>query len=58
MTPMTITNTPPGTTYTDVVYAVEDAVAVITINRPERYNAMTAHTVDELIGRASCRERV
>src|SRR5437868_1264650 len=41
--------------YTDVVYAVEDsgspaaAVAIVTINRPERYNAFRGRTIDELV---------
>ena len=35
--------------YTDVSYAVEDGLAWITIDRPARMNAFTAHTVDELI---------
>ena len=35
--------------FTDVLYDVEDDVAVITINRPERYNAFRGRTVDELI---------
>jgi naphthoate synthase len=34
---------------TDVAYEVERGLAWITINRPERYNAFRAHTVDELI---------
>ena len=34
---------------TDVSYAVEDGLCWITIERPERYNSFTAHTVDELI---------
>ena len=34
---------------TDVVYDASDGIATITIDRPERYNAFTAHTVDELI---------
>jgi naphthoate synthase len=34
---------------TDVTYAVEDAVAVITINRPDRMNSFRGRTVDELI---------
>jgi dihydroxynaphthoic acid synthetase len=39
-----------ATELTDVVYTVEDGgVAVITINRPERYNAFRGRTVDELI---------
>ncbi len=35
--------------FTDVTYKVEDGLAWITINRPERYNAFRAQTVDELI---------
>jgi 2-ketocyclohexanecarboxyl-CoA hydrolase len=35
---------------TDVGYVVEDGLCWITIERPERYNSFTAHTVDELIG--------
>jgi 2-ketocyclohexanecarboxyl-CoA hydrolase len=34
---------------TDVGYAVEDGLCWITIERSERYNSFTAHTVDELI---------
>jgi 2-ketocyclohexanecarboxyl-CoA hydrolase len=34
---------------TDVIYEVEDGLATITINRPERMNAFRARTVDELI---------
>jgi 2-ketocyclohexanecarboxyl-CoA hydrolase len=34
---------------TDVLYDVEDGLATITINRPERMNAFRARTVDELI---------
>jgi len=33
----------------DVLYEVEGTTAVITINRPERYNAFRGQTVDELI---------
>ncbi|MCS5629147.1 MAG: enoyl-CoA hydratase-related protein [Planctomycetes bacterium] len=33
----------------DVSYEVEHGLAWITIDRPERYNAFTGHTVDELI---------
>ena len=37
--------------FTDVGYAVaEGGVAVITIDRPDRYNAFRGRTVDELIG--------
>ena len=35
--------------FTDVIYEVEDGLAWITINRPERYNAFRARTVDELV---------
>lgn len=35
--------------FTDVGYKVEDGVAVITIDRPDRYNALRGRTVDELI---------
>lgn len=34
---------------TDVIYEVEDGLAWITINRPERMNSFRARTVDELI---------
>jgi 2-ketocyclohexanecarboxyl-CoA hydrolase len=34
---------------TDVIYEVDDGLAWITINRPDRYNAFRARTVDELI---------
>jgi 2-ketocyclohexanecarboxyl-CoA hydrolase len=34
---------------TDVLYRVEDGLATITINRPERLNAFRARTIDELI---------
>ncbi|MBM7518677.1 enoyl-CoA hydratase-related protein [Nocardioides nitrophenolicus] len=33
----------------DITYVVEDAAAIVTINRPERYNAFRSQTVDELI---------
>ncbi len=35
--------------FTDIRYAVQDGVAVITIDRPDRYNALRGRTVDELI---------
>lgn len=34
---------------TDVAYAIDNGLAWITINRPERFNAFRARTVDELI---------
>ena len=37
------------TELTDVTYEVEDGLAWITINRPERYNSFRARTVDELV---------
>lgn len=40
--------TAPGP-FRDVLYEAEDGIAWITINRPERMNAFTARTVDELI---------
>ncbi len=33
----------------DITYEVEDAAAILTINRPDRYNAFRARTVDELL---------
>ena len=35
--------------FTDVTYEVDNGLAWITINRPERYNAFRGRTVDELI---------
>ncbi|GAA4283907.1 1,4-dihydroxy-2-naphthoyl-CoA synthase [Brevibacterium daeguense] len=35
--------------FEDILYTVEETYALITINRPERYNAFRAQTVDELI---------
>jgi 2-ketocyclohexanecarboxyl-CoA hydrolase len=35
--------------YKDILFEVCDAVATITINRPEKYNAFTANTCEELI---------
>jgi 2-ketocyclohexanecarboxyl-CoA hydrolase len=37
------------TDYKDILFEVCDAVATITINRPEKYNAFTANTCEELI---------
>jgi 2-ketocyclohexanecarboxyl-CoA hydrolase len=35
--------------YSDILYAVHNGVATLTINRPEVYNAFRARTVEELI---------
>ena len=35
--------------FEDVLYHIEDGLAWITINRPERYNAFRGKTIDELI---------
>ena len=37
------------TQFEDIVYEVDGAAGIITINRPERYNAFRSKTVDELI---------
>ncbi|MGH3432528.1 MAG: enoyl-CoA hydratase-related protein [Thermocrispum sp.] len=37
------------TEFTDITYEVEDGLAWITINRPDRYNSFRAQTVDELV---------
>lgn len=35
--------------FTDITYEVDNGLAWITINRPDRYNAFRAQTVDELV---------
>ncbi|MGE5291244.1 MAG: enoyl-CoA hydratase-related protein [Micromonosporaceae bacterium] len=35
--------------FEDIEYEVEDSAAIITINRPDRYNAFRARTVEEMI---------
>ena len=35
--------------FTDVTYEVDNGLAWVTINRPDRYNAFRARTVDELV---------
>ncbi|MDL9978674.1 enoyl-CoA hydratase-related protein [Microbacterium sp. ASV49] len=37
------------TDYEDITYEIADHAAIITINRPERYNAFRARTVEEMI---------
>ncbi|MGQ4600925.1 enoyl-CoA hydratase-related protein [Nocardia sp. R6R-6] len=37
------------TDFTDVTYEVDNGLAWITINRPDRYNSFRARTVDELV---------
>lgn len=37
------------TGYEDIIYEVEGPTAIITMNRPHRYNAFRGHTVEELI---------
>jgi len=36
--------------YQDIIYEVEEGIAIITINRPERHNAFRSRTLDELVG--------
>ena len=38
-----------GQDYEDIPYEIDGPVAVITIDRPERYNAFRGRTVEELI---------
>jgi naphthoate synthase len=35
--------------YEDVLYEVREAAAIVTINRPERYNAFRGQTIDDLV---------
>src|ERR1700681_1599118 len=35
-------------TFTDILYEKDQGVAWVTINRPETYNSVTQHTVEEL----------
>ncbi|KQY57609.1 MULTISPECIES: enoyl-CoA hydratase-related protein [unclassified Nocardioides] len=37
------------TNFEDITYVVEDTAAIVTINRPHRYNAFRAQTVEELL---------
>ncbi|MCL4422532.1 MAG: enoyl-CoA hydratase-related protein [Actinobacteria bacterium] len=36
-------------TYSDIIYEIDSPTAIITINRPERYNAFRGKTVEEMI---------
>lgn len=38
-----------GTTYTDCIYELRDGVAIVTLNRPERLNAISPNLVHELL---------
>jgi dihydroxynaphthoic acid synthetase len=35
--------------FTDITFAIDRGVAILTINRPDRYNALRGRTVDELL---------
>ena len=35
--------------FTDITYSIDRGVAILTINRPDRYNALRGRTVDELL---------
>jgi len=39
----------PGTTFETLLYAVEDGIATITLNRPDRLNAFTSQMMAEMI---------
>ena len=49
MTDTAIAETAVAPTFGDITYEIDRGLATITINRPERYNAFRAQTVDELI---------
>ena len=38
----------PAVEYSDILYDVRDAVARVTINRPDKLNSFTPHTLKEL----------
>lgn len=40
--------------YEDIVCEIENGVATITINRPEKYDAFRARTCEELIDAFQC----
>jgi dihydroxynaphthoic acid synthetase len=40
---------PFDTNYEDIIYEIEGTTAIVTINRPERYNALRGRTLDELV---------
>src|ERR1700744_4623989 len=39
----------PSQKFTDIIYEVDGPAAIITINRPERYNAFRGQTVEEMV---------
>ena len=44
------TNEPAEPTFENVLYATEGPLAIITINRPEKHNAISLATLDDLHG--------
>ena len=39
----------PSDKFGDIIYEVDGPAAIITINRPERYNAFRGQTVEEMV---------
>jgi enoyl-CoA hydratase/carnithine racemase len=44
-------------TYQNLLYAVDDRIATITLNRPERHNALSLELIDEIIAAAEKADR-
>lgn len=42
-------DTPAVPAFTDILYEKGGGIATVTINRPETYNSVTQHSVEELI---------